>query len=83
MSRICFGSRGRNGRKSDAPAIENMFPKFAEVAMKMYFSVFANVTRPSRTPSTRTPRSFSSRTICAASFATSTALSTEIPTSAA
>ena len=61
----------------------NMFPKFALVAMNTYFSVLANVTRPSRTPSTNTPRSLSNSTMSAASLATSTALSTEIPTSAA
>ena len=83
VSRICFGNNGRNGRNSDAPAMLNMLPKLALVAMKTYFSVFANVVRPSRTPCTRTPRSFSSRTMSAASLATSTALSTEMPTSAA
>jgi uncharacterized protein (TIGR03000 family) len=31
MNRICLGSRGRNGRKSDAPAMLNMFPKLALV----------------------------------------------------
>ena len=54
----------------------NMFPKLALVAMKTYFRVLANVVRPSL-------RSFSSSTISAASLATSAAVSTEIPTSAA
>jgi len=61
----------------------NMFPKFALVAMNTYFSVLAKVFLPARIPSTRTPRSFSSKTISAASLATSMALSTEMPTSAA
>src|SRR5450631_1666114 len=50
VSRICAGNNGRYGRKSDAPAMLNMLPKLALVAMKTYFSVFANVVRPSRTP---------------------------------
>ena len=50
LSRICFGSSGRNGRKSDAPAMLTMLPKFALVVMKTYLSVLAKVCRPSRTP---------------------------------
>jgi hypothetical protein len=69
-----LGSSGRNGRESDTPAMLNMLPKLALVAIKTYFSVFAKVVRPSRTPCTRTPRSFPSKTISAASLATSTAL---------
>ena len=61
----------------------NIFPKFALVAIKTYLSVLAKVVRPSLTPSISTPRSFSSNTISAASLATSAAVSTEIPTSAA
>ena len=61
----------------------NMLPKLALVAMKTYFIVLAKVARPSRTPRSRTPRSFSSRTKSAASLATSTASATEMPTSAA
>ena len=83
VSRICLGSSGRNGRNSDAPAMLNMLPKLALVAMNTYFSVLAKVIRPSRTPCASTPRSFSSSTMSAASLATSTALSTEMPTSAA
>jgi len=83
VSRICLGSNGRNGIKSDIHAMLNMFPKFALVAINTYLSVFANVVRPSFTPSIRTLRSFSSNTISAASLATSAAVSTEIPTSAA
>lgn len=47
-----------------------------------HFSVLAKVRRPSRTPRARTPRSWSNSTMSAASLATSTALSTDIPTSA-
>ena len=78
------GSRGRNFlRKRDAPAMLNMFPKFALVAMKTYFMVFAKVIRPLFTPSISTSRSFSRRTKSAASFATSTPLSTDREASAA
>ena len=45
--------------------------------------VLAKIRRPSMTPSARTPRSLSSRTMSAASLATSAAESTEMPTSAA
>jgi hypothetical protein len=61
----------------------NMLPKFALVAIRTYLSVLANVMRPSRTPSISTSRFFSSKTISATCFATSTAPSTERPTSAA
>ena len=46
VSRICVGSRGRKGRKRDAPAMLNIFPKLALVAMKTYFMVLAKVFRP-------------------------------------
>jgi len=59
------------------------FPKFDEVPIKTYLIVLAKMRRPSVTPSARTPRSFSSRTTSAASFATSAAVSTLMPTSAA
>ncbi len=83
VSSTCLGSNGKNGRMSDTPAMLNMFPKLALVAMNTYLRVLAKVALPSRTPSTKTPRSFSSKTMSAASFATSTAVSTEMPTSAA
>src|SRR6266568_1897439 len=38
MSRICFGSSGKNGRNSDAPAMLNMFPKFAH-AIHEHFEI--------------------------------------------
>ena len=83
VSRICLGSSGRNGSSSEAPAMLNMLPKFALVAMSTYFKVLAKVSRPSRMPSTRMSRLFSSSTMSATSLATSTASSTDRPTSAA
>jgi hypothetical protein len=83
ISKICFGNNGRNGRNSDAPAMLNIFPKFALVAIKTYFNVLANVRLPSSTPFANTANSFSSNTKSAASFTTSAALSTDILASAA
>lgn len=80
---IWVGNSGRYGKNSEAPAIENMLPKFALVAMNAYLSVFAKVSRPLRTPCASTSSPGASNTIWAASFATSTAVSTEMPTSAA
>ena len=60
-----------------------MFPKFALVVIEMYLSVLAKVRLPSSTPLRRTSRSRLSRTMSALSRATSTASSTEMPTSAA
>ena len=51
--------------------------------MRTYLMVLAKIRRPSMTPSARTPRSLSSSTTSAASLATSVALSTEMPMSAA
>ena len=81
LNKICFGNSGRKGKKSEAPAMLNMFPKFALVAIKIYFMVFVNVLRPSTIPWYNTSRSWFNKTISAASFATSTAESTEMPTS--
>jgi hypothetical protein len=39
----------------------NMLPKLALIVVRMYFSVFAKVRRPSSMPSSRTPRSLCSR----------------------
>jgi hypothetical protein len=50
VRRICFGSIGRKGRKREAPAILNIFPKLALDAMNTYFNVLAKVLLPSRTP---------------------------------
>ena len=60
----------------------NILPKFELVSIMIYFRVLENVRRPSTTPSRSALRSFSSRMIAADSLATSTALFTEIPTSA-
>ena len=59
-----------------------MFPKFDEVPMRTYLIVLAKMRRPSTIPVARTSRSLSSRTMSAASLATSVAVWTEIPTSA-
>jgi hypothetical protein len=45
VSKICLGKRGRKERKREAPAMLNMLPKLALVAIKTYFMVFAK--RPS------------------------------------
>ena len=82
INRICLGSIGRKGRNSEAPAMLNMLPKLALVAMNTYFSVLAKVLRPSTIPRAAHPDPASSSTKSAASLATSTALSTEMPTSA-
>ena len=50
--------------------------------MRMYLRIFPKTLRPSMMPSSSTRRLFSSSTMSAASLATSTAVSTEIPTSA-
>ena len=47
----------------------------------MYFNKFENVFLPSVTPANNTFKSFSSKIISAVSFAISTAVSTETPTS--
>ena len=82
VSRICFGNSGKNFKNKLAPAIENIFPKFALVATNMYFNVLMNVLLPSFIPDTKTFKLFSNKTIDAASFAVSAAVSTDIPTSA-
>lgn len=46
INRICLGSMGRKDRNSDAPAMLNIFPKLALVAVKTYLSVLAKVVRP-------------------------------------
>ena len=55
VKRIYFGRSGRKGKKSDAPAILNMLPKLALVAMK-HTSVYWRMSsipiahRPLRSP---------------------------------
>jgi len=83
LSRICFATSGRNGSSGAESAMLIMFPKFALVVIEMYLSVFANVRRPSATPVRRTSKSRFKRMMSALSRATSTAWSTEMPTSAA
>ena len=78
-----IGAMGTNGRNALAPRTLNMFPKFELAPMRMYFTMLAKTFRPSRTPSSSTIRFFSSRIRSADSLAMSTAVSTEMPTSAA
>ena len=74
---------GKKGRKALAIRTESMLPKLEEAVILIYFIMFAYVFRPSTTPSATTVRSFSSRMTPADSLAMSTAVSTEMPTSAA
>ena len=83
LSRICFAASGRNGSSGVASAMLTMLPKLALVVILMYFSVLANVRRPSSIPRRSTSRSGRSITTSALSRATSAAPSTEMPTSAA
>ena len=61
----------------------NMFPKLELAPILMYLMMFPKTLRPSMIPSSRTSRLFSRRMMSADSLATSTAVSTEMPTSAA
>ncbi len=61
----------------------NMLPKFELAVILMYLRILPNTLRPSSTPSSSTSRLFSSRMMSADSLAMSTAVSTEMPTSAA
>ena len=79
---ICTAVMGRNGRHRLAATIEQMFPKFEEAVILMYFDMLTNVLRPSRIPLSSTFRSFSSRIASELSRTVSTAVSTEMPTSA-
>ena len=74
---------GRKGRKALAPTTLNMLPKLELAAILMYLTMLPNTRRPSSTPCSSTSRLFSSRMMSDDSLAMSTALSTEIPTSAA
>src|SRR6188768_2291120 len=47
VSKTCLGSKGRKFNKREAPAMLNIFPKLALLAMKTYFKVLANVILPS------------------------------------
>ena len=83
FNNICFGSIGKKGRKKDAAAMLNILPKVAPVDIKIYFIELTKDFLPSRIPSANTERSFSNKTKSAASLATSTAFSVEMPISAA
>src|SRR5271165_5259508 len=64
---------GRKGRKSEAPAMLNMLPKFELVPISKYFMTLPKALRPSMMPSCRTRRPGSTRITSAASRATSAA----------
>ena len=74
---------GKKGRKMDASAMLNILPKLEEVSISRYFITLPNALRPSMILFCMTRRLGFSRMISASSSATSTALDTEIPTSAA
>src|SRR5699024_5415979 len=78
-----MGSVGKNGRKILAINTENMFPKLELIVALIYFIIYPNTFRPIIIPFSRIIKSFSNRITSAESLAISTALSTEIPTSAA
>ena len=60
----------------------NILPKLELVLIKMYFITLPKALRPSKMPSCKTSKLFSSRMMEAASLATSTPVETEMPTSA-
>ena len=76
-----IGVSGKNGRIMLAIITDITSPKLKLAASLIYFIKFANVWRPSFTPSNKTCKSFSRRIISADSFAISTAVSTDTPTS--
>ena len=78
----CSGNIGRNGKKALAPNTVRTLPKLELAAILTYLTMFAEFLRPSITTSAMAVRLFSNMTMSAHSLATSTAVSTEIPTSA-
>lgn len=78
----CRGSIGRKGSMMAAPRTLNILPKLELRAIFRYLMILTKVFLPSVTPSTNTMRLFSSRMMSAVSLAISTAVSTEMPTSA-
>ena len=79
-SKICKEVIGKNGRNALAHTIEKILPKFELAVILIYLSILVKVFRPSKMPCSSTPKSFCSSTTSAASFAASTAVSTEMPT---
>jgi len=77
-----MGSMGRKGKKRTAPKTENMLPKLLLIPIMTYFMVLPKVARPAATPSESCSKLLWVRMRSADSLATSTALLTEIPTSA-
>ena len=82
LNRIWLGNIGKNGKNRTAPIILNIFPKFELNHIIIYFIVLPNVFLPSITHSRSSLSHFLTKIISAASLATSTALLTDIPTSA-
>ena len=77
-----IGVIGKNGKKILAIKIESTSPKLKLTAILIYFNKLPKVFLPSITPSVNTFKFFFSKIISAVSFVISTAVSTEIPTSA-
>ena len=82
FSKICVGSMGKNGRNSEATAIDSMLPKLELAPMRTYLRMLTKVRRPSSTPSATTSKSDASRIMSAAAWATPLAPSTDSPMSA-
>ena len=75
---------GQEGQEEGrARRTRNMLPKLELAPILMYLMMLAKTLRPSMMPSSSTRRLFSRRMMSADSLATSTAVSTEMPTSAA
>ena len=83
MSSSCTAVMSRNGRNTDATSTLKTLPKLELTVIFTYFTMFAYVRRPHSMPCSSTMRSFSSRMMSAASRATSTAESTDMPQSLA
>ena len=83
VSRICMGSMGRKGKKSEAPAMLNMLPKLALVVMRTYLSVLAKVVRPSSMPLAQHAQVVLQQHKVGGLLGHVHRLSTEMPTSAA
>ena len=73
---------GRKGKNALAISTESTLPKLEETVIFKYLIILEYVRRPSNTPRSNTIRSFSMRITEEDSLAISTAVSTEMPTSA-
>lgn len=79
----CSGNIGKNGKNDDATMIERILPKLEDKVILMYFMVLPKDFSTNSYSFSRTFKSLWSRIISADSLAISTAVSTEIDTSAA